>query len=214
MNSIHFGAIIKDQNSQQINLLCFSKQAGANEQPYRILLTPAAEQLPLEQLQHGQFGKIYGDWRKTIFGSNFIFSRWQIYPLANWHPQLQSIYRLQNKHRINAWEKIIKYGKKYFQPLVINGVQLSPKESYEKAKIVLATLKDVDNHPPYQVYLYFNSISLDANGLYQSSLNQALIKSIDDRFSWNEISNQLAIIKTANEAIYNEVFCQLNDLMI
>lgn len=214
MNSIHFGAIIKNDQLQKPQLLLFSDQAGATEGPYKIELSPASLTTELDNLPAGQFTKVYGDWRQTRLGSTFILKRWQLYPFANWNKELQAVYKSNNKHRIAAWKAILKQGKKFFQPITYKGVQYSQKETYESAMVILNQLEDYENHCPLTIFNYFNAISLDANGLYQSSVDQALIKNVDSRLAWNEISNHLAIIRSANEAIYNEVFCKLSNSMI
>ena len=218
MNSIHFGAIIKNDHLQKPELLLFSDQAGATEGPYRIELSLASLTTELTNLPAGQFGNAYGDWRQTILGATFILKRWQTYGFANWNKDLQKVYCTNNKHRITSWKAILKKGKKFFQPMTFNGVQYSQKETYESAMVILNQLKDYQNHPPLKMFNYFNSITIDGSaesrGLYQSSISQPLIKDVDASFDWIEIANHLAIIRSANEAIYNEVFCKLNNSMI
>lgn len=211
MNSIHFGAIVKFSPQDPTYLLTLSASAGVGEKPYRIKIAKATSEDQLAQLKSGTFGKAYGDWRITMEGEVFTIRHWQPYPYTKWDPKLQNLYRNYNKDRIKAWKTIIERAKDFFQPITVQGHHFSAKESYEKALGVLNTLKNYESHAPMYVYHYFQDINLDITGLYWSSLNQPLIKSFDSTLTWTEISNQLAIIKNANEVIFKEIFCQLSD---
>ena len=209
MNSVHF-ASASVINQKQVYLQVLSINAAPAEAPKQIEISRATNELVLNQVKHGTFGKAFGEWRTTIDGDAFTMTRWVEYPYHQWDPSLQKTYRYLNEIRIKNWAKIVKEGQDFFQQTARSGVIYSAKETQNQAKEILNLLKDVHHHPPMSLYYYFKDIEIVNNGLFQSSINQAIIKSpLEAKLDWLKISMNLKAIKEANLKIY-QLFCELS----